>query len=85
MLQAVDGDRTRLDGGPVEPSRLARHREWWVLNGDPSHEGRASLPPRAQLVEAGYVLRHTSRMVMSQPRPGIPDDVVELERWQRAP
>jgi hypothetical protein len=85
VLQGVDGDRARLDGGPAEPSTLTRRREWWVINGDPRHEGNASLPPRAQLADAGYVLRHTSRLALSPPRPGIPEEILELERWQRPP
>ncbi|MBI3456909.1 MAG: hypothetical protein HY002_14125 [Candidatus Rokubacteria bacterium] len=85
VLQAVDGDRTRLNSGPVDPSMLTRHREWWVLNWDPSQDGIPSLPPRAQLSGAGYVLARTSRLVLPQSHPGIPDEIVELQRWQRTP
>lgn len=85
VLRGVDGDRARLDSGPVEPSMLTRHQEWWVLNSQPSQAGIPSLPPRAQLSGAGYVLARTSRLVLSQSHAGIPDAIVELERWQRTP
>jgi hypothetical protein len=84
LLQVVDGDRARLDGGPLDPAVLTRHREWWVLNCDPRQEGNAALPPRAQLSAAGYVLGPTRRLVLSQSPPGVPSDILELQQW-RAP
>jgi hypothetical protein len=85
VLRVVGGDRGRLDGGPPEASRLTRHREWWVLNADPAREGDAVMPPRAQLAGAGYVRRETRRLVWSHSRGGVPSEIVELERWERAP
>jgi len=85
VLRVVDGDRARLDGGQVELPRLTGRREWWVLNCDPGREGDPSRPPRVQLAGAGYVIRQTSRLVLSRARSGVPDEVVELQRWERPP
>jgi len=38
-----------------------------------------------QLAGAGYVIRQTSRLVLSRARSGVPDEVVELQRWERPP
>src|SRR5262249_39548810 len=84
-LQGVGGDPARLDSGAAELSRLTGRREWWVLNCDPDREGDPGRPPRAQLAGAGYVIRQTSRLVLSRARSGVPDEVVELQRWERAP
>jgi hypothetical protein len=84
VLDGVAGDRGRLDEGSSGTSVLTRHREWWVLNLDPDRAGKASVPPRAQLSEAGYVLRHTGGFVLSHTRQGSPKRVLELERWERA-
>lgn len=83
VLHGVDGDRARLNGGPSEASMLTGHREWWVLNLDPSREGDASVPPRAQLSDAGYVLRHTNWFVLSHSPLGVPKRILELQRWER--
>src|SRR5262249_6382424 len=68
-LQGVGGDPARLDSGAAELSRLTRRREWWVLNCDPDREGDPERSPRAQLAGAGYVIRQTSRLVLSRARP----------------
>lgn len=80
VLRGVGGDRSALHSGAVDAATLARHREWWVINWDPRREGDLTAPPRLQLANGGYVLRHTQRIALPWgPKRGI----VELQRWQR--
>jgi hypothetical protein len=85
LLRAVDGDRARLDGGAAGAAALTRYPEWWLVTGDPRDGGDQARPPRPELRAVGYVVGRTSRVTVSQPRPGIPDDVVQLQQWRRPP
>jgi hypothetical protein len=84
LVRGVDGDAGRVESGPPEAARLARRREWWVFNGDPAREGDPSLPPRAELAGAGYALRETRRVVLTRAAAGVPEEIIELQRWERA-
>jgi hypothetical protein len=84
LVRGVDGDPGRVESGPPERPRLSRRREWWVFNGDPAREGDPSLPPRTELAGAGYVLRETRRAVLTRAPAGTPDEIIELQRWERA-
>jgi hypothetical protein len=84
VLRGVDGDRGRVESGPPEPARLARRREWWVFNGDPAREGDPSLLPREVLAGGGYALRETRRVVLTRAPGGTPEEIIELQRWERA-
>ncbi len=83
LLRAVDGDRGRLQGGGPAAGPLPPHREWWLVGGDPARVGDPARPPRPALAAAGYREGRASRVVLSRNPPGIPDDLVELERWER--
>jgi hypothetical protein len=83
LLRGVGEDRRRLGRGPAAPEVLAGRGEWWLFNCDPRLEGNAALPPRPQLAAAGYVLRSTSRLLLSESGRRIPDEILEVERWSR--
>jgi hypothetical protein len=84
LVRGVDGNPGRVETGPPEAARLARRREWWVFNGDPAREGDLSLPPRPELAGAGYALRETRRAVLTRAAAGVPEEIIELQRWERA-